>query len=318
MRTSARLGSRRGIDEPGQVLCVPECSRRSAIFAALSKVLTLAWSGGRQGRNDLRHDRVGCEACSLGRATTGQGAVWPMTLEYGSLFAGAGLLDFELHAVLPDLLCRWAVEIDDDRRTIFGAHFPEAQQHAAIEDVDASRLAPVAGIMGGIPCNTHSTGNTAGERGLAPQWDHARRIIEHIQPAWTLWESSEKDQSWRRWVPAVRRDLGRLGHASVCFRVRTAGRGASHDRERAIVVSWSAVADAHRDGQCTRAVHGEVARLREAPAVVWDGRAPAGIGGRLADGLDQRLARAIGLGVDQRTAEDAGRVLGALIAALER
>jgi site-specific DNA-cytosine methylase len=239
-----------------------------------------------------------------------------VTLGYGSLFAGAGLLDFGLHAELPGLRCQWAAEIDDDRRTIFGAHFPSAALHGDITALDHTTLERVDGIIGGIPCNTHSTSNTAGERGLAPQWEHARRILEHLAPTWTLWESSEKDQSWRRWVPPVRRDLWAVGHASVCFRVRTAGRGAPHDRERAIIVSWSTTADAHRDGECSRAVHEEVARLRSAPAVVWDGRIPAGIGGRLADGLDARLARAIGLGVDQRTAEDAGRVLGALIGAL--
>jgi site-specific DNA-cytosine methylase len=235
---------------------------------------------------------------------------------YGSLFSGAGLLDHGLEKAVPSLACRWAVEIDEDRRTIYAAHFPTAALYGDVETVDPSALERVGGIIGGIPCNTHSTTNTVGDRGLAPQWEHARRIIEHIEPAWTLWESSEKDKSWRRWVPPVRRDLWTLGHASVCFRVSTAGRGAPHDRERAFVISWSTAADAHRNGECSRAVHAEVARLREAPAVVWDGGAPPGVGGRLADGLDHRLARAIGLGVDQRSAADAGRVLRALIGAL--
>jgi site-specific DNA-cytosine methylase len=235
---------------------------------------------------------------------------------YGSLFAGAGLLDHGLHATIPALECAWAVEIDADRRAMFGAHFPGAELHGDIAGLSASCLRPVCGLVGGVPCNTHSTSNTAGAKGLAPQWHHAKRLIRDLAPAWTLWESSEKDQSWRHWVPAVRRDLHGFGHASVCFRVHTSGRGACHDRERAFVVSWAASADSDRDRQCASAVNAEVARLRAATVDLWDGRIPACAHGRLADGIDQRLARAVGLGVDQRSAHDAARVLLALFAAM--
>jgi DNA (cytosine-5)-methyltransferase 1 len=235
---------------------------------------------------------------------------------YGSLFAGAGLLDYGLHTVIPSLACAWAVEISDVRRRIFGAHFPGARLFGDIEQIDANALDPVDGLIGGVPCNTHSTGNTAGDRGLAPQWTHARRIFAALAPRWSLWESSAKDQSWCRWVPAVRGDLHELGHASVCFRLRTAGRGAPHDRERAFVVSWARAADPDGEGEPPRAVHAAVARLRSTPTDLWDGRIPPCAHGRVADGADVELARAIGLGVDQRSAADAGAVLGALLESL--
>jgi site-specific DNA-cytosine methylase len=235
---------------------------------------------------------------------------------YGSLFSGAGLLDHGLHEIVPALSCAWAVEIDADRRAMFGAHFPGADLHGDICGLSAACLRPVCGLVGGVPCNTHSTSNTAGAKGLAPQWHHAKRLIGDLAPRWTLWESSEKDQSRRHWVPPVRRDLHECGHASVCFRVHTSGRGASHERQRAFVLSWAAATDPDRNRQRASAVHAEVARLRTAPADLWDGRIPACAHGRLADGIDQRVARAVGLGVDQRSAHDAGRVLLALLETL--
>jgi len=236
-------------------------------------------------------------------------------ISYGSLFSGAGLLDYGLE--VPELQCRFAIEKDSGRQKIFGVHFSDAILYGNIENVESHKLPHVDGLIGGVPCNTHSTSNTAGERGLAPEWTHAKRLIRDLDPDWSLWESSAKDQSWRRWVPFVRRDLYELGHASVPFRLRTAGRDAPHDRDRAFVISWSASSDAHRDGKPSRAIHAEASRLREAPARVWDGRIPPCARGRLADGTDTELARAIGLGVDQRTAYDAGRILEALLQSIE-
>jgi DNA (cytosine-5)-methyltransferase 1 len=237
-------------------------------------------------------------------------------IRYGSLFAGAGLLDYGLHRAIPSLDCAFAVEVNDARRAIFGAHFPDARLLGDIESVRASDIPQIDGLIGGVPCNTHSTSNTAGDRGLAPEWEHAKRLTRDLRPRWTLWESSAKDRSWRRWVPFVRRDLWDLGHASVPFRLRTAPRGAPHDRDRAFVVSWQEAADRDGEGQPPRAVHAALASLRAAPADLWDGWVPPRAHGRLAHGSPVELARAVGLGVDQRTAADAARVLGALIRSL--
>lgn len=237
-------------------------------------------------------------------------------VRYGALFSGAGLLDWGLHRTIPSLDCRWAVEVDTDRRAIFGAHFPSARMMADIWAIDPGALPHVDGLIGGVPCSTHSTANTAGERGLAPEWKPARDIIEHTKPAWTLWESSGKQRTWTYWVPAVRRDLWDLGHASMCFRLRTSGRFAPHERERAFVISWAKAFDSDGDRKPAVAIHAQASSLREAPGSVWDGWVPPRAHGRLDDGVDGRLARAVGLGVDRRTAEDAGRILGALIRVL--
>lgn len=235
---------------------------------------------------------------------------------YGSLFCGAGLLDLGLHTVVPELACEFGVESDSVRRRLFAEHFTPARMFSTIASAACAELPAVAGLVGGIPCNTHSTPNTAGKRGLSPEWTDAIKIAKAVQPSWTLWESSSKGRAWERWVPFVRADLSTIGHTSVPFLLRTATRGACHDRKRAFVLSWCATADTDGEGQPSRAVHAALASLRKAPVDLWDGRVPARAHGRLDDGAGRDLARAIGYGVDQRTAVDVGRVLKALLCAM--
>lgn len=238
---------------------------------------------------------------------------------YGSLFAGAGLFDYGLHTSVPDLDCRFAFELDAARRRIFGVHFPGVELHADIEDAPKLDLPEIDGLIGGIPCNLFSTANTSSSntRDIAHgPAKHALQLISELRPKWTLWESSAKDGSWRRWVPAMRRELWRRKHSSLSVRMRTAPRGSAHDRERAFILSWRSSSDPYRDRESSRAIHEEVARLSQAPVHLWNGKVPARAHGRVAHGCEISLARAIGLGVDQNVARDIGCILKKMIESL--
>ena len=247
-------------------------------------------------------------------------------IRYLSLFSGAGLLDSGLHSSVPALSCVAACELDPTRRRIFGAHFPGARLFGDVAELArapgllGSAGAGVEGIVAGIPCNLFSTANTSAsntrEISDGPA-KHALSLVSSLRPRWCLFESSGRAGTWARWVPAVRGSLWARGHASVCVRLCPAGRGAPHERPRAFVFSWRSAADSDRDSEPARAVHAEASRLRAAASTPWDGRIPPGFGVRLDHGADVALARAIGYGVDQRSAQDAGGILGALIAALE-
>jgi site-specific DNA-cytosine methylase len=231
---------------------------------------------------------------------------------YGSMFSGAGLLDYGLHRSLP-LSCEWAIESDRDRRRIFEANVPVKRMHADIQRIHCNDLTPIEGIVAGVPCDSHSTANTGGVRQLSYLWKSASAIIEAKRPKWILLESSYKDQSWTHWVPAVRGDLWSFGYPSLSFWLSTAVRGAPHERSRAFVVAWDPAAYADRDREPSGALHAALASLRETPVCLWDGRLPPRPDRRLDDGVDSRLARAIGLGVDQRTAVDLVRVIEPLL-----
>jgi site-specific DNA-cytosine methylase len=126
----------------------------------------------------------------------------------------------------------------------------------------------------------------------------------------------ENTGTWTRWVPAVRRDLWRRGYASVCLSVSSADLGAPHDRRRSFVFA----AHADREGERLGAIHGQVARVREASSALWcGGHAPA-MGWRVDDGdprwLDAgKRNRVIGEGVDQHTGIVVGMLLGWLLGA---
>ena len=236
---------------------------------------------------------------------------------YGSLFSGAGVWDHGLESELPGLRCSFQVERNPDALRILAHHWPGVPRITDIKQARGVDLPRVDGLIGGIPCDGISTARTTGERGIESGntnlWIEADRLVGELSPAWCMWESSAKDRAWSRWVPVVRRDLWTRRYASVSFRVRAHEHGAAHGRDRAFVVGWKLPSDPDRQGEPPRAVHATLARLRATPVDLWDGRVPTRAHGRLAHGLDQRLATRIGFGVDRRAARVTARVIEALI-----
>jgi site-specific DNA-cytosine methylase len=122
----------------------------------------------------------------------------------------------------------------------------------------------------GVPLSGHLCSWTAGR---------AIRLEElaGLRADWVVVENTF--HCWRKWVPELRRQLWAIGYASLCFRVRAAEVGGSHDRSRAFVVAH---ADSEFLWQLSRWWGREGGTVARELAQSWDSR-PRGLGAH--DGL---------------------------------
>jgi len=233
-------------------------------------------------------------------------------IRYGSLFSGVGCWDYGLE-LAGGFAPAFFAEIVPFRRRVLAARWPGVPCFADVAEVTRARAPDVDALIGGFVCRDVSTANIAQPRGLARRsqstWELYLHAIEQLTPRIIVVENVAKDGAWRRWVPPVRRALHERGYASVCVYVSSAMLGAAHHRERCFVF-----ADSHREGESLRAVHAEVASLREVSRAVWC-EPPTASGVREADGPSRWVerARAIGDGVDVRVARWTGGVVRAMM-----
>jgi DNA (cytosine-5)-methyltransferase 1 len=115
-------------------------------------------------------------------------------------------------------------EIDAGCRAVLGRHWPHVPIYA---DVAGDRELPVSGLVG--------SWQESGPRRLTELFD--------VRPDWVVVENVH--HTWRRWVPELRRELWKLGYASLPLRVRADEVGAVHERARVFVV-------AHANGEQLR------------------------------------------------------------------
>lgn len=159
-----------------------------------------------------------------------------MNFTFGSLFSGIGGLDLGLERAGWE--CGWQIEIDPFRQAVLKKNSPwHVERHGDIREVDFLQLMRVDLLAGGFPCQDLSTaGRLQGlhgpQSGLHQEFLHAIKILN---PNWVLIENIW--QSWRRYVPQLRRALWRLGYASVPFRVRASEVGAPHVRARILLLA---------------------------------------------------------------------------------
>lgn len=154
-------------------------------------------------------------------------------------------------------------------------------------------------FVGGFPCQDLSiAGRQAGlwgnQSGLHAEY---LELIRLHRPDWIVTENV--GHTWRRWVPQLRRELDRIGYASLPLRVRASDLGANHERSRVFLV-------ANANGELLR----ELSRwwVREgremAKELSWSWHWTPGRLGEtygLSDGLDRR--RALGNSVIPQIAE---------------
>jgi DNA (cytosine-5)-methyltransferase 1 len=152
-----------------------------------------------------------------------------------SLFSGIGGID---------LACEWAgietvafCEIDPFCRKVLKKHWPHVPCFEDVTKLKGSDVGTVDLIHGGFPCQDISpAGKRAGLQGKqSGLWSEFLRVISETKPVWTLIENN--GHRWRSWVPEVRRNLWRIGYASVSLRVRARDVAAWHDRNRVFVVA---------------------------------------------------------------------------------
>jgi len=199
------------------------------------------------------------------------------------------------------------VEIDPFALEVLKARWPDVPKYHDVRTMipDGRRY---DAIVGGFPCQNISNAHTRVERkGLkgdkSKLWADQRRIIGLVRPRVAVVENAG---AWRRWVPDVRRDLWRLGYASVPLRLRADSFGAPHARDRVFVVAHT-----NRQSEPLCALDAKVAGLRPISGAVRDGRPTPPGGFRVDDGTPRGMdrCRAVGEGVDVRVARWLGEAV---------
>lgn len=205
----------------------------------------------------------------------------------GSLFSGIGGLEKGLEdAGLGRVV--WQIEKDAFCRTVLERHWPSVTRYEDV--VRATNLARCDVVCGGFPCQDLSDASRGRRKGLDGErsglWKEMRRIIKEGAPRWVVVENVSGSAE-RLWLPVVRRDLWKLGYASLPLRVSAADVGAPHEGARCYVVATS-----DRQVQPALAEHGQVAFMRalaETRRKNWGPPSPRALG--VADGLPGEMAR---------------------------
>jgi DNA (cytosine-5)-methyltransferase 1 len=223
-------------------------------------------------------------------------------LTFGSLFAGIGGFDLGLERA--GMVCKWQVEIEPKCSTWLRTRWPDAACASDVSSFDAKGDKRSVGVIcGGFPCQNLSSANVKTRAGLNGEksglWREFSRIVGECHPAWVVVENVA---TWRDWMPTVRRDLWRLGYASVSVQLCPSQFGAYHRRPRVFVV-----ANANCKSESLSAIHAEVASLRPAPRSIRQRFEDIGGFVPRVDGLSAWMARAYGNAVCPVVAEWIGR-----------
>ena len=154
-----------------------------------------------------------------------------------SLFSGIGGLELGLEAAIPHARTIIQVEQNAYCRQILAKHWPNAKRYSDVREVDGARLPQVDLICGGFPCQDISgAGKGAGLAGArSGLWYEFARIIEEARPAWVVVENVASGA--KRWVDAVRGDLGKLGYETLPVPVAASDVGAPHLRRRIFIIA---------------------------------------------------------------------------------
>ncbi len=178
-------------------------------------------------------------------------------MKIGSLFSGIGGLELGLEmAGIGETV--WQVEQNKLCLAVLAKHWPEAKRFDDVCSVGARNLEPVDLICGGFPCqDVSSAGKRAGLAGArSGLWYEFSRILDELHPQWVVVENVTSGA--KLWVDAVRRDLERLGYATLPIPLAAADVGAAHERARVFLV-----AHAYEVREHARALDAEVASAPE-------------------------------------------------------
>ena len=219
--------------------------------------------------------------------------MYRIKMTFGSLFSGILGLDigFERAGFTP----LWTCEREPYPRKVIAKHYPHLPCYDDVYTLGIENNPERPDVLiGGFPCTDISSAHSSSKReGLAGDrsglWFQYERIIQKQKPRYTVVENVGR---WRAWVPIVRRSLWREGYASLPLQLCAAGFGAPHKRTRVFVIGYP-----DGDGESTRALHAEVAKLQESTGFRRPDRrdAPPGALG-VDDGPPNKMDRLVALG----------------------
>jgi DNA (cytosine-5)-methyltransferase 1 len=223
-----------------------------------------------------------------------------MTLTYGSLFSGTGMLDEGVQSVLGGELS-WYAEFDAAASKVMAHHYPGIPNLGDVTKVDWASVPHIDILTGGSPCQDLShagkrAGMTAGTR--SNLWVQMREAIAVLRPRLVVWEnvrgalSASADSDLEpcpgcvgdpddgpalRALGRVLGDLADIGYDARWYGLRAADVGAPHGRFR--IFLFAVPADAARDSW--RFSNGDGSAAADTEHGGWDGRALDSLGSAL-------------------------------------
>ena len=153
-------------------------------------------------------------------------------------------------------------EIEDFPRRVLNKHWPEVPCYEDVRLLTADTLArdgiSVDVITGGFPCQAHS--NASRGRKVAPDlWPEMARVADFIRPKVIIAENVQ-----RKPIAAAADYFSGMGMQCDVIRISADDVGAPHGRSR-----WWAVAHPYENGEFSRALDAEVAKLQALSSSVW-------------------------------------------------
>lgn len=203
----------------------------------------------------------------------------------------------------------WQVERSEFCRKRLAWHWPQVERFEDVRKVGKTNLSSVDLLCGGFPCTDISDASRGRGEGIEGSqtglWREFIRIGDELRPEWIVAENVA-GAAGSVWVPVLRRALHGIGYASLPIRVRASDVGAPFAGARIFIAA------AHRESESARALHVEMAELRELAAACrkdWGLPPPGALG--LADGIPGWVEhnRALGNAVVPATAELIGRLI---------
>lgn len=162
-------------------------------------------------------------------------------MRVGSLFSGIGGIELGLERA-GGFETTWFVECEPFCQAVLQEHWPKAQVYGDITKIDWTTVEPIDILTGGFPCQPHSlTGKRKASEDERDLWPEFVRAIRHLKPKWIVAEnvkgllSSEEGRFFGR----VLSDLADLGYHAEWQVIPAASVGASHLRERVVLVSYT-------------------------------------------------------------------------------
>lgn len=193
-------------------------------------------------------------------------------------------------------------------RKVLARHWPEVPIHDDIRKLDGTQFRDVDIVCGGFPCQDVSDAARGRNLGLdgdrSGLWYQMARVLEECEAPICLVENVD-GAAFRRWVPAVRSTLYRLGYSSLSVRVRAVDVGAPHEGSRVFVAATN------RNGESARAFHAQMALVCKPARRSWHWRRARGFDLGLDDGVPGGLAM-YGNAVVPQVVEQIGRAIMAV------
>lgn len=157
-------------------------------------------------------------------------------MTFGSIFAGIGGFDLGLERA--GMTCKWQVEVDPFCQKVLARHWPKVRRYSDVRECGQHNLETVDLVVGGFPCQPHSTaGKRRGANDDRDLWPEYRRIIGEIRPNWVVAEN----------VPGIRTtildqvlsDLEGMAYSIGTLVVPACAFNAPHRRDRVFIIANS-------------------------------------------------------------------------------